>query len=224
MATKSVKFAEKINYSANKEVKDSVFTSANFEAHTPLKTGVNYVIIPQNNFAAKYVINRREFTGARFYIVELDAENKPVEIRSISASSLMGTYVSLIIDPEAKMPTWPTKVTDHGLRADVQYARTMPCGTVSFLKGVEIGGAKRLQIVKPVMFKILRQGACAVPAYEEAENKFGFHDVVTDDEGMAVAAKQSMYSFSDVEDVPAKVLTTVTAALKASDLQDLDVL
>jgi hypothetical protein len=224
MATKGIKFAEQINYSANKEVKDGVYTSANFEARTPLKNGVNYVLIAQNNFAAKYVINKREFTGARFYIVELDPENKPVEIRSLSASSLMGTYVTLITDPEAAMPTWPTKVTDHGLRADVQYARTMPCGTTSFLKGVEIGGAKRLQITKPVMFKILRQGACAVPAYEETENKFGFHDVVTNDDGKAVAAKQTMYTFSDVEDVPAKVVTAVTTALKASDLQDLDVL
>ena len=224
MATKGIKFAEKIEYSANKEVKDSVFTSANFEARTPLKNGVNYVLIGQNNFSAKYTIKNREFTGARFYIVELDSENKPVEIRSISASSLMGTYVALINDPEAAMPTWPTKTTDHGLRADVQYARTMACGTTSFLKGVEIGGAKRLQIFKPVMFKILRQGACAVPAYEADENKFGFHDVVTNDEGKAVAAKQTMYSFSDVEDVPAKVLTAVATALKASDLQDLDVL
>ena len=86
------------------------------------------------------------------------------------------------------------------------------------------GGAKRLQITKPVMFKILHQGACAVPAYEADENKFGFHDVVVNDEGKATAAKQTMYSFSDVEEVPAKVLTAVTTALKASDLQDLDVL
>ena len=224
MATKGIKIPEKIDYSENKSVNDFVFNEVNCEFRTPLKGSTKYVLVPQNNFSAKYNINGREFTGPRFYLVEIDSENKPVEIRSISANSFTAMYIQRINDPEAPFPTFPTKMTEKGLRADCEYERAMNCGTTSFMRATEINGQKRLQIIKPVIIKVLRRGAVAVPKYKLELNTKGYHDVAVDENGRAVCQKISAYTFSNVEDVPTAVAKAAERVLLASDLRDLDIL
>lgn len=213
MAQKSIKFSEKNIFSEELGVKDSQFESANFEARETLPLDVYFIAVPQANATAEYEIEGRTLTGARFWLAKIDEAGKPVEARTVSAGSLMGLFVKVLNDPEEGLPTFPTKTTRNGLRADCEYVKAMP--DTSFIKGREIDGVKRLVIERPVKFKVTRRGNVATIAYEEELNASGHHDCVTDASGKAVCQVQrNVYTFSAPEDVADSVAAKVTAALE----------
>lgn len=212
MAQTKLKFSEKNTFSEELGVKDSQFESANFEARETLPLDVYFVAVPQANATAEYTIENQTRTGARFWLAKIDDAGSPVEARTVSAGSLMGLFVKVVNDPEETLPTFPTKTTRNGLRADCDYIRAMP--DTSFIKGREINGVKRLIIERPVKFKVTRRGNVASIAYEEELNASGHHDCQTDASGKAVCQLQrNVYTFSAPEDVAAKVAAKVTEAL-----------
>lgn len=214
MAQRAIKFSEKNKFSEELGVKDSQFESANYQAMEALPVDVTFVAVSQANATAEYEISGITRPSTRFWLCQINDAGEPVEARTIGANALMGMFVKILDSLEEAMPTFPTKKTDNGLRADCTYVRAM--ADTSFIKGRVIDGVKRLVIERPVKFKVTRRGDVASIAYEEELNSVGKHDCQTDASGRAICQIQhNVYTFSSPEDVDAKLADKVLRALKS---------
>lgn len=220
MATIKISCPETINFAENNSVRENVINSANSAVGMPLIIGARYVLVPQKNFCAQYDIEGNVVTGARFYLIELDDASQPTQIRTISASSLMNRYVSLIDSPDDEVPTFETRVNADGyLRAkDLHQVSAIPGGTASFMKGVKSEDENRLEIIKGIVLTPLRRGDVATVGYEKRAEGAKGANVKTNEDGRAVCdVRENVYTFADVANATKEMVDTCVKLLKGMD-------
>lgn len=92
---------EKHDYAKEQTIGDKLKASLMFEKSMPLDPSLDYVIVPQKNFATKHVIDNEERISPRLWLVGIDASNVIKTIRSISINTLLAMAFAEVVEGEA---------------------------------------------------------------------------------------------------------------------------
>lgn len=142
---------ENTKTSKSTDLKDALVRSLSFEKQQPLDPTLNYVIVPQKNFAAEYNIEGVTRISPRLWIVGIDGNNVLQTIRSVSINSLLGMAFQDVVDgtpaPEIKAILKP----DGGYKPQQGWKYVHALDDSSFLKAE----GKRAVVRKPIILRSL---------------------------------------------------------------------
>lgn len=166
MATKSSIVIEKVTVLSDKsaEISDAKMDRINFEGNQPLTEGLDYIVLPQKNFAAEFTVGGNKVTSQRFWIVGIDENDEPVEVRSVGISTLTAMACGW---ENNDRPTVKTRTKDDGslgIQSGLNWVYAM--GTASahnFIKGED----HRYVVKTPAMINFTGNRNAYVASFED---------------------------------------------------------
>lgn len=129
------------------ELDSKVADSLNWEKTAPLNPALDYVVVPQLNFAADFTIGKNAVVSKRIWLVGCQ-DGKPVEIRSVGISTLTSMALGQVDPLKAPVPVEAVLNPETGKMRVVpghQYVHAMP--DYSFLKSENKRGIVREPII-----------------------------------------------------------------------------
>lgn len=103
MKTSNSLLNENIKPSSSVEIKATLENTLNFERQDPLNPAYDYVVVPQQNFAAIYTIGKNQVISHRLWLVGF-LGNEAKEIRSVGINTLTGMALAKYVDGQAHQP------------------------------------------------------------------------------------------------------------------------
>ncbi len=79
---------EDTQFSNKVEINENLENSLNFKGTAPLNTELRYILVPQKNTAASYVIDKKQIVSPRFFVAGIDDNNRIVEVRTIGVNTM----------------------------------------------------------------------------------------------------------------------------------------
>lgn len=164
MKTSNSLLNEKINPSnQNLEIKEALEKTLNFERQDPLNPVYDYVIVPQLNFAADYVINKKTVTSHRIWVVGFQG-TEAKEIRSVGVNTLTAMALAKYIDGQ-EVPSIEAVYMDGKWRTVPGHKYIHAMSSYDFLKSEN----RRAVVKNPIILKY--EGALPVYRAKFGEDK-----------------------------------------------------
>lgn len=92
---------EKHEYAKVQSIGDKLKATLQFEKSMPLDPSLEYVIVPQKNFATEHEIDNETRISPRLWLCGIDSTNTLKTIRSISINTLLAMAFAEVVEGEA---------------------------------------------------------------------------------------------------------------------------
>lgn len=190
------------------ELDQKVVDNLNWEKTAPLNPALDYIVVPQRNFAAEFKIGNNEVTSKRLWLVGVK-DGKIEEIRSVGISTLTSMALGLVDPLKTPVPVEAVVNPETGKMRVVpghQYIHAME--DYSFVKGEN----KRAVVKNPIILKA--DGSLQV--YRAQFNDDKTMKVTTNAEGkhFVETAVDSMKRFSTAGTPSDELVASCTALLQ----------
>lgn len=202
MLEKNIKLNEETTFSSKVEIGQKLAESLNFAGTTPLNAELRYVMVPQKNTAATYVIDGAEVVSPRLFLAGIDDDNNIVEVRTVGVNTLRAMAYGFVTVGEPA-PVIEVTVNNEGkfrAKQGTPYVHAME--STSFLKAED----NRVIVAKPVTIVSLGARQAYTSSWEN-------HEMVTED-GHAVLTTVNMKVFKRTDNPTESLIEEAVKAIK----------
>ena len=198
----NIKLNEETSFSSKVEIGQKLSDSLNFSGTAPLDTELRYIMVPQKNTAATYVIDGAEVVSPRLFLAGIDDNDNIVEIRTVGVNTLRAMAYGFVTlgEPAPVIEVTTNKEGKFRAKQGTPYVHAME--STSFLKAED----NRVIVAKPVTIVPLGTRQAYTSSWEN-------HEMVIED-GHAVLATVSMKLFKRTDNPTESLIKEAVKAIK----------
>ena len=198
----NIKLNEETSFSSKVEIGQKLSDSLNFAGTAPLDTELRYIMVPQKNTAATYVIDGVEVVSPRLFLAGIDDDNNIVEIRTVGVNTLRAMAYGFVTlgEPAPVIEVTTNKEGKFRAKQGTPYVHAME--STSFLKAED----NRVIVAKPVTIVPLGTRQAYTSSWEN-------HEMVIAD-GHAVLSTVNMKLFKRTDNPTESLIKEAVKAIK----------